>query len=473
MRNADGVRNLRKIIDDEQNLFIIVSAMGKTTNALEKVFEGLQKGDKQLSLEHVESLRKYHAEIIDELWHEPKRLPAVDALFGELEKVATETVYKPGDAELWYDTIVAYGELVSTTIISEYLNYAGVIGIINSWGIIKGAVGLAANELKGKGDAVESNTIRTQKDLSMKVITIGIIVSLIVTFLFFQFGVLHNWFHAAIGLLLVGVIAFLFTTVAANAIAIVGTNPVSGMTLMTLILASIILVAVGLKGPAGMVSALIIGGVVCTALSMAGGFITDLKIGYWLGSTPAKQETWKFLGTLVSAATVGGVILILNQTYGFTTGQLAAPQANAMAAVIEPLMSGSGAPWALYAIGAVLAVVLNFCKIPALAFALGMFIPLDLNTPLLIGGAISWYVGSRSKDQSLNSARLEKGTLLASGFIAGGALMGVVSAALRFGGINLMNEEWASSNAAEILAVVMYLVMIAYLTFNSLNAKKE
>ena len=337
---------------------------------------------------------------------------------------------------------------------------AGVIGIINSWGIIKGAVGLAANELKGKGDAVESNTIRTQKDLSMKVITIGIIV-------------LHNWFHAAIGLLLVGVIAFLFTTVAANAIAIVGTNPVSGMTLMTLILASIILVAVGLKGPAGMVSALIIGGVVCTALSMAGGFITDLKIGYWLGSTPAKQETWKFLGTLVSAATVGGVILILNQTYGFTTGQLAAPQANAMAAVIEPLMSGSGAPWALYAIGAVLAVVLNFCKIPALAFALGMFIPLDLNTPLLIGGAISWYVGSRSKDQSLNSARLEKGTLLASGFIAGGALMGVVSAALRFGGINLMNEEWASSNAAEILAVVMYLVMIAYLTFNSLNAKKE
>lgn len=350
---------------------------------------------------------------------------------------------------------------------------AGVIGIINSWGIIKGAVGLAANELKGKGDAVESNTIRTQKDLSMKVITIGIIVSLIVTFLFFQFGVLHNWFHAAIGLLLVGVIAFLFTTVAANAIAIVGTNPVSGMTLMTLILASIILVAVGLKGPAGMVSALIIGGVVCTALSMAGGFITDLKIGYWLGSTPAKQETWKFLGTLVSAATVGGVILILNQTYGFTTGQLAAPQANAMGAVIEPLMSGSGAPWALYAIGAVLAVVLNFCKIPALAFALGMFIPLDLNTPLLIGGAISWYVGSRSKDQSLNSARLEKGTLLASGFIAGGALMGVVSAALRFGGINLMNEEWASSNAAEILAVVMYLVMIAYLTFNSLNAKKE
>ena len=217
---------------------------------------------------------------------------------------------------------------------------AGVIGIINSWGIIKGAVGLAAKELKGKTGIVQTEEIRTQKDLSMKVIAIGIFATLIVTYLFFHFGVLDNWYYALIGLLIVGIIAFLFTTVAANAIAIVGTNPVSGMTLMTLILASIILVAVGLKGTAGMVSALIIGGVVCTALSMAGGFITDLKIGYWIGSTPAKQESWKFLGTLVSAATVGGVILILNQTYGFTSGQLAAPQANAMAAGIEPLMSG-------------------------------------------------------------------------------------------------------------------------------------
>lgn len=349
---------------------------------------------------------------------------------------------------------------------------AGVIGIINSWGIIKGAVGLAAKELKGKTGAVQTKELRTQKDLSMKVIAIGIFATLVVTYLFFHFGVLDNWYYALIGLLIVGIIAFLFTTVAANAIAIVGTNPVSGMTLMTLILSSIILVAVGLKGTAGMVSALIIGGVVCTALSMAGGFITDLKIGYWLGSTPAKQESWKFLGTLVSAATVGGVILVLNQSYGFTSGQLAAPQANAMAAVIEPLMSGSGAPWLLYAIGAVLAIILNICKIPALAFALGMFIPLELNTPLLIGGAISWYVGSRSKDQALNNARLEKGTLLASGFIAGGALMGVVSATMRFAGINLVNEEWMESNFAGVIAVVMYIILMSYLAISSLKAKK-
>lgn len=350
---------------------------------------------------------------------------------------------------------------------------AGVIGIIKSWGIIKGAVGLAVKEMNNKGEANMERVPRTQRDIPMKIISIGVVATLLITLLFFQFGLLHNPFYAVIGLLLVAVIAFLFTTVAANAIAIVGTNPVSGMTLMTLILASIILVACGLKGTAGMVSALIIGGVVCTALSMAGGLITDLKIGYWLGTTPAKQETWKFLGTLVSAATVGGVILILNQTYGFTSGQLAAPQANAMAAVIEPLMSGAGAPWALYGIGAVLAIVLNFMGVPALAFALGMFIPLELNTPLLIGGAINWYVGSRSKDQALNNARLEKGTLLSSGFIAGGALMGVVSAALRFAGVDLYQADWAGSKGAEVLAIVMYLALMAYLAYSSLRAKKE
>ncbi len=390
---------------------------------------------------------------------------------------------------LFYDQVLTFGndaitatigsmspELIFTTYARHIgiggIATAGVIGIVKSWGIIKGAVGLAAKELKGSSNVNTESIQRTQKDISMKIIAIGVIVTMVITLLFFQFGLLHNWFYAIIGLLLVGIIAFLFTTVAANAIAIVGTNPVSGMTLMTLILASIILVATGLSGTAGMVSALIIGGVVCTALSMAGGFITDLKIGYWLGSTPVKQESWKFLGTLVSAATVGGVILILNQTYGFTSGQLAAPQANAMAAVIEPLMSGAGAPWALYAIGAVLAIILNFMGIPALAFALGMFIPIQLNTPLLIGGAINWYVGSRSKDAALNSACLEKGTLLSSGFIAGGALMGVVSAALRFAGVDLFQTAWAESSGAEVLAIVVYIALIVYLAYSSLQAKK-
>jgi len=351
---------------------------------------------------------------------------------------------------------------------------AGIIGIVKSWGIIKSAVGLASKELRGGNKGEVKLDKRTQRDIPMKIISIGVIIALIATFLFFYFGVIHNLFHAVIGILVVAVIAFLFTTVAANAIAIVGTNPVSGMTLMTLILASVILVAVGLSGTSGMVAAMIIGGVVCTALSMAGGFITDLKIGYWLGTTPAKQESWKFLGTLVSAATVGGVMIILNKTYGFTgEGALVAPQANAMAAVIEPLMMGAGAPWILYGVGALIALLLTFFRIPALAFALGMFIPLQLNIPLLVGGAVNWFVGSRSKDKELNAARVEKGTLLASGFIAGGALMGVVSAIIRFAGSDLTISGWAESNGAEILAIVMYMVIIFYLAYSSLKAKKN
>lgn len=354
---------------------------------------------------------------------------------------------------------------------------AGIIGIVKSWGIIKGAIGLASKEFKGGKEESKAIDKRTQRDIPMKIISIGVIIALIATFLFFYFGVIHNLLYAIVGILVVAVIAFLFTTVAANAIAIVGTNPVSGMTLMTLILASVVMVAVGLKGTSGMISALIIGGVVCTALSMAGGFITDLKIGYWLGSTPKKQESWKFLGALVSAATVGGVMIILNKTYGFTgDNALVAPQANAMAAVIEPLMMGAGAPWVLYIVGALIALLLTFLKVPALAFALGMFIPMELNVPLLIGGAVSWYVSSRSKDKALNSARLEKGTLLASGFIAGGALMGVVSAAMRFAGVNFIEGgllEWYKSDGAEILALGMYIIIIAYLAYSSLKAKKE
>ena len=351
---------------------------------------------------------------------------------------------------------------------------AGIIGIIKSWGIIKSAVSLAAKEMKGKGDEEQQQVERTNRDISFKVIAIGSIVTIIITFLFFWFGVMKgNLLFAIMGILLVTVIAFLFTTVAANAIAIVGSNPVSGMTLMTLILASVVMVAVGLKGTAGMVAALIMGGVVCTALSMAGAFITDLKIGYWLGTTPRKQETWKFLGTLVSAATVGGVMILLNETYGFASGNLAAPQANAMAAVIDPLMNGVGAPWLLYAIGAVVAIVLTACKIPALAFALGMFIPLELNIPLLVGGAVNWWVTSRSKDKAVNEARGEKGTLIASGFIAGGALMGVVSALLRFSGINLIDDAWLENHLSEWLSLAAYIALIAYFIMATRPSKKE
>ncbi len=372
------------------------------------------------------------------------------------------------------------GEMSADEIFRNYARHigiggiatAGIIGIINSFGVIKSAAGLAVKEIRHKGGPAEK-VERTQEDLSMKIIIFGIVLTLIAVFAFFAFGgVVENIWQALIGLLLVAVVSFLFTTVAANAIAIVGTNPVSGMTLMTLIIAALVLVAVGLKGNAGMVAALCIGGVVCTALSVSGSFITDLKIGYWIGSTPKNQENWKFVGVLISAATVCGVMMILNKTYGFT-GQnaLVAPQANAMAAVIQPMMNGGAAPWLLYGIGAVLAIVLTFFKVPALAFSLGMFIPIDLNLPLLVGGAVAWFVSTRSKDAAVNSARLEKGTLIASGFIAGGALMGVVSAILKFAKVDWYMYSW-NATYGEVMSIVPFILLIAYLAYASMKVDK-
>lgn len=389
----------------------------------------------------------------------------------------------PGIALIFPDLAVAENVTAATASPEQIFGYAksigiggiamaGIIGVIKSWGVIKSAFGLVGQIFKG-GNATEE-VERTQRDISMKIIAIGSLLTIIVTALFFYFDVMGgNLLFTIVGILIVAIIAFLFTTVAANAIAIVGSNPVSGMTLMTLILSSIIMVVVGLKGTGGMVAALIMGGVVCTALSSAGAFITDLKIGYWLGATPKKQETFKFLGILVSAATVGGVIMILNKAYGFTPDNsdvMAAPQARAMAAVIEPLMSGQGAPWLLYGIGAVISIVLTLCGVSALAFALGMFIPLQLNLPLIVGGLVNWYVNSRSTDLALNQRRNEKGTLLASGFIAGGALMGVVSAGMQFGGLNFANAAYLDAPISQIVSLVAYIALIVYLAKASLKA---
>lgn len=376
------------------------------------------------------------------------------------------------------------GDMSADQIFKEYARHigiggiatAGIIGIIKSFGVIKSAVGLAASEFTKKPGAKVEASDRTDEDMPMKSIVFGIVIALLAIFAFFALGgVVENIWQALVGVLIVGIISFLFTTVAANAIAIVGSNPVSGMTLMTLIIASLILVAVGLKGNAGMAAALVIGGVVCTALSVAGSFVTDLKIGYWIGTTPKKQEIWKFAGVAVAAATVCGVMLVLNKTFGFTgDNALVAPQANAMAAVIQPLMNGGGAPWVLYGIGALIAIILTMCKIPALPFALGMFIPIDLNLPLLVGGGISWFVGSRSKDAKVNAERQEKGTLIASGFIAGGALMGVVSAILKFANVNVYMTDWQAMYG-EAIAIIPYIALIVFMigVAMKVNDKKQ
>ena len=347
---------------------------------------------------------------------------------------------------------------------------AGIIGIVKSRAIIGQAVGLAARELKGQQAA--EKPVRWQTDISMKHISYFTALALIGVLLFFWFGVIHTFWQALVAWLVVTLIAFLFTTVAANAIAIVGSNPVSGMTLMTLIIASAVFVAIGLNGTSGIVAAMVLGGVVCTALSMAGGFVTDLKIGYWVGSTPRKQEQWKFLGTLVSAATVGGVMLLLNQVYGFTGDTaLAAPQANAMAKVIEPMMTGGSTPWMLYITGAVLALLLNWLGVPALAFCLGMFLPLQLNTPMLVGGLVSWLVGRSSKDAAVARARADRGTLVASGLIAGGALFGVFSAITILCGVPTPTN--GHEFLPQILGIVAYAAIIIFLYAASCATDKK
>lgn len=389
-------------------------------------------------------------------------VPGIAVLWPEMPIDGTTAALASPEAIYGYAKCIGIGAIAM----------AGIIGIVKSWGVIKGAFSLVGQIFGKNATAQQQEELRTQRDLSMKIILIGTAAAIVATILFFFFGPMNgNILFTIVGILIVAVIAFLFTTVAANAIAIVGSNPVSGMTLMTLILACVIMAAVGMNGTSGMVAALIMGGVVCTALSTAGAFITDLKIGYWLGSTPQKQETFKFLGVLVSAATVGGVIMILNKAYGFSDpNTMAAPQARAMAAVIEPLMSGQGAPWLLYGIGALISLVLNAFGVPALAFALGMFIPLQLNLPLLVGGLINWYVSSQSKDDAVNKARSERGTLLASGLIAGGALMGVVSAALTFAGFNMTNDAWLANPLSQAASVVAYTLLIIYMVKSTMRA---
>lgn len=391
-----------------------------------------------------------------------------------------------GSAFIWWIIVPLFGaygaDMASMPADDIFKNYAryigiggiamsGILGIIKSWGVIKSAAGLAGKAFGGNSED-ETKVERTQRDIPMKILVFALAAALLVTFVFFYLGIINNLMQTIVAFVVVVVIAFLFTTVAANAIAIVGSNPVSGMTLMTLIIASGIFVAVGLNGARGIMASMVIGGVVCTALSMAGGMVTDLKVGYWLGTTPAKQEVWKGVGTLLSAATVGGVMIILNKTYGFVgDNALVAPQANAMAAVIDPLMMGGETPWILYIVGAILALLLNWLKVPALPFSLGMFIPLQLNAPLLIGGIVSWFVSSRSKNEEVNKERNERGTLLASGFIAGGALMGVVSAALLFFGIKFDNTM--PETTQNILGLVMYAAIICFLIVFSLKAKKD
>ncbi|MEE4311091.1 MAG: oligopeptide transporter, OPT family [candidate division KSB1 bacterium] len=375
---------------------------------------------------------------------------------------------------------------------------AGIIGILKNGKIIVSSFGVGFREMaKSGGSSTVEKPERTNIDLSMKTIVIG---SLIITVLLLVFFLtMTSVTISLVSLILILILCFLFTMVAARAIAIVGVNPVSGMTLVTLIISSVILVNIGLSGTQGMIIALLVGAVVCTSLSMSGAFITDLKIGYWLGSTPVNQEKYKFLGVIVSAISVSLAILLINEAFGFVlpsgvvNPDVPAPQGNLMAAIISSLMANEPVPWLLYGLGVIIAIMLEMVGVPPLAFALGMYLPIQLNVPLLVGGFIAWMVGRSSNNEKLARARKERGTLIASGFIAGGALMGVLGAVLHLDqigspvrfisvGINYVREGaiWASGDKAawfvdygQWISLVAFIGLCLYVYFEAKRASVD
>jgi putative OPT family oligopeptide transporter len=339
--------------------------------------------------------------------------------------------------------------LGAEAIFSEYVRYigigaifaAGVLSVLKMSPVIAQAVSRVFAELMRAGRRGEA-AVRTDRDVPIGAVVSGCAAVAAALFLYFRFAVLADTANptmiSAMSLLLTFGITFLFAAVSAWAIAMISTTPISGMTLTTLIISAGVLSALGLAGPSGMLSVLLIGGVVCTALSMTGTMVTLLKVGYWTGATPRRIEMTLVVGSIVAAVTVTAVMFIFARVYGYAPSPehhdpVPAPQANAMAAVISSVMQSGAAPWFLYGIGAVVSVIVQMLGISALAFALGMYLPMELNSPIFLGAIVAWVVRRPAGNAMLARARGSRGTLIASGFIAGGAIAGVADGMIRFG----------------------------------------
>ena len=320
---------------------------------------------------------------------------------------------------------------------------AGLLSILKMSPVIVQATRQALGEVLrlARGATSGDESDRTDRGLPMSLVLLGIAGTGALVFLYFRFSVLASepgaTGIAAVATGLTLLIAFLFAAVSAWAIAMISITPISGMTLTTLIVTAVALSSLGLRGESGMLQVLLIGGVVCTALSMSGSLVTQYKIAYWLGATPRRVELANLAGAVLASAATTAVILLMARVYGFSPSALhphplPAPQPNAMAAVLRGVMGESGTPWFLYGTGSVFAIAAEMCGVSGLAFALGMYLPMELNSPLVLGAAIAWLLRRSSPDERTGAARHDEGTLVASGFIAGGALVGVLSALLRF-----------------------------------------
>jgi putative OPT family oligopeptide transporter len=359
---------------------------------------------------------------------------------------------------------------------------AGIVGILKSLRVIVGSFGIALKAFR-HGESV--HTERTDRDVSIIAILLGVVVASILVALFF--GQLHvSWTIVGIGLLLTLLFSFFFTTVAANAIAATANNPASGMTLLTVIVSSLVLLNFGLSGTTGMFFVMALAGMVCTALCASGQFITDLKAGYWIGSTPAAQQKVKFIGIIASAIAAGLTIVLLAQVFQFgeampgnTHPVLVAPQASALKAVVTGFMSRQPVAYGLFGIGAVITIVLEMLGVSSMVFALGIYLPLALTSPILAGGFVSHLVNKRSQKMggSEGNTIRERGVILAGGLMAGGALGGVFGAALRI--IPSFREDWIQTPfynnvpVSETVSLVGFLALCCYVYFSSLAKPKE
>lgn len=378
------------------------------------------------------------------------------------------------------------------------IGMAGLIKIVQAAGIIRNGFEIGFREVFIRGHTKQDSMVRTDKNISMKYIIIGIVVTFILLWIFFQFGLSTGLRISVTGLIITFLISFLFTSVSAHTIALVGQNPVSGMTLVTIIISGAIFYQLGARGNEGIVITLMIGGVIATALAVSGSFAGDLKIGYWIGSTPRSQQRCKFIGVIFSSLAAGIAIWLLAQTYWFgeapvgvseTRQILPAPQAQLMKTVIRSIMSDQPQPWFLFGTGAVISLILHFIGIAPMVFALGMYLPLELNTPFFIGGLIACFVKKSSDNKDLSEKRHKKGILIASGFIAGGALMGILGALLKFLNCDrfislgipyvLENGRWVPDmsnpaawfeNFGEMLSILMFVGLCVYMYKKARNA---
>jgi putative OPT family oligopeptide transporter len=389
-----------------------------------------------------------------------------------------------------YPAVIPISKMAAVDIYRNYVRFigvgaiasAGIFGIIRSLRVVAGSFGIALRTFR-HGEAAQQE--RTDRDVPMISILLGVVIGAIAVAAFL--GHLPvSWTAVAVGLVLTLLFSFFFTSVAANAIATTARNPVSGMTMLTVIISSVVLLRFGISGTAGMFFVMAIAGIVCTALSVSGQTITDLKAGYWLGSTPAAQEKVKFVGVIVSATAVGLTIVMLAHTFQFGEALmgdarpvLASPQASIMKALVQGFLSHQPVAYVLFGVGAMVAVIMEMLGQPSLIFALGMYLPLELNTPALVGGFLSHYLNKRSeKTGGARGKRIrERGVIIASGLMAGGALGGVLGAAMRlFPGYreDLVKTPFYSYDpVSQSISALMFIALCVYVWFGALRREEE